>query len=346
MNGIHVLRQAGTKGAIADETMDMINRQLKHVSRLIDDLFDVSRMSRGQLELRKQPVNLVAVAVQTVEACRPTLHTYGHELSVLLPTGPLWVDGDSARLEQMLSNLLTNAARDTGPNARIELTVECDGDSAGIRVRNPRISIAPQDLPSIFDLYKSWSGLPEGSGERLGIGLNLAKRLAEMHGGSVSASSEGRGQGSEFVVRLPLLPQQTEGRQPIAHAVGGGKLLRILVIEDNSDVARSLARLLRLWGHDIRVVGDGFQALSAAREHRPEIVLIDLGLPGLDGFQVAVQFRKDPELKLLRLVALTAFGDQAHQRRAIESGFDQHVTKPVDPTELRRLLDTEPAGVG
>lgn len=262
-------------------------------------------------------------------------------LSVHLPRGPVRVEADTARLEQVLSNLLLNAARYTEPNGQIELTVEVEENYGMIRVRDTGIGIPAHELPGVFDLFKRGSGLPESARRGLGLGLNLVKRLVELHGGTVAVFSEGRGKGSEFVVRLPLMPSPSGDDQPAAPAAGGGRLLRILVIEDDQDVAKSLARMLRLWGHDVRVVREGHQALEAAHEYRPEIVLIGLGLPGLDGFQVAGQIRQNPDLRHLRLIALTAFGQERHQRRALEAGFDQHLTKPVDPNALHRLLAAE-----
>jgi PAS domain S-box-containing protein len=340
-NGIQVLRQTGTKGNLAEETIDMIRRQLKHLTRLVDDLLDVSRIARGQLDLRKEPVNLIDVTTQSIEVCRPALDSLGHEISVSLPSVPLRVEADPARLEQIITNLVTNAARDMNATGHIDLIVERDGEQAVIRVRNSGPGIPPHHLPGVFDIFKQWGGRPNAGGGRLGIGLNLAKQLTEMHGGSIAAQSEAE-RGSEFIVRLPLMPQQSDTRQAIMPAVAGDRLVRILVIEDNSDVAKSLARMLRLWGHDVRVVRDGSHALGMALQHHPEVVLIDLGLPDVDGYQVAMQFRQDPELKNVRLVALTAYGDEAHQRRAKEAGFDRHLTKPLDPTELRRLLSEEP----
>ncbi len=198
--------------------------------------------------------------------------------------------------------------------------------------------------PNVFEIFDKWARRRDAGG-RLGIGLNLAKRLMEMHGGTITAHSE-RAQGSEFVVHLPLSEQQRDKRPPVMPAVAGDRLVRILVIEDNTDVAKSLARVLRLWGHDVRVVNDGAHALGMALQHHPEIVLIDLGLPDVDGCQVAEQFRRDAALKNVRLVALTAYGDEAHQRRVQEAGFDRHLTKPVDPIELRRLLSEEPVTAG
>jgi CheY-like chemotaxis protein len=281
---------------------------------------------------------------QAVEAVRPLIDARGHELTVSLPAGPLWLEADPVRLEQILANLLTNAARYTEPGGRIALEGDRDADHLVLRVRDNGIGIAPEALPRIFGLFTQADTGANRSREGLGIGLALVRSLVELHGGSVSASSPGPGRGSEFVVRLSLVAPPGGGRSDggedgtIPGPRADVRHRRVLVVDDQADAARSLARLLKAWGHEVYVAHDGPAALEAARVHTPELVLLDIGLPGMDGHEVARRLRAD-ERNGLQIIALTGYGQEEDRSRSREAGFDDHLVKPVDPEDLRRMLE-------
>jgi two-component system CheB/CheR fusion protein len=316
-----------------------MERQVRQMARLLDDLLDVSRITRGQVTLRLEPVELAAVVAGAVETCRPLVDARSHTLNVELPAEPVRLRADSARLTQVLANLLVNAAKYTESGGRINLTAARDDGDVVISVRDNGPGIAPDMLRHVFELFAQADRTLDRSQGGLGIGLTLVKRLVELHGGSVEAHSGGPGQGSEFVVRLPALSATAAppATPPNGHATHVGPR-RILLVEDNPDAARSLAILLRLDGHDVRVAADGPQALAAAAEHPPEVVLCDLGLPGMDGYAVATALRGNPATARVRLVALTGYGQEADRRRSAAAGFDLHLTKPVDPAALQQLL--------
>jgi len=323
------------------------------MARLVDDLLDVSRITRGKIALRKEPVRLAEVVAQATETSRPLIEARRHRLEVALPPDVGTVEGDFTRLVQVLSNLLNNAAKYTDPGGLIRLSVELTAsgvglrpDEAVIRVADNGLGIPPAMLPHIFDLFTQVDATLERSQGGLGIGLTLVRSLVEMHGGSVQAFSEGRGKGSEFVVRLPLLGT---GAAP----VGGGQApsglrsphfsLNVLVVDDNVDAAESLALLLKTLGHEATTAYDGPQAIEAARAVSPDLVICDLGMPGMSGYKVAEVLRARPEFRRVRLVALTGFGSPDDRRRSQEAGFDEHLVKPVAPETLEKVLHSLPA---
>jgi CheY-like chemotaxis protein len=324
----------------------IIDRQVTQLVRLVDDLLDVARITQGKIRLQMESVDLTAVVDLAVELSSPLIKARHHQLLVSCKKDPLWIKGDSTRLAQVLANLLNNAAKYTDPGGQIWLTVERVQDHVVVRVRDNGIGIPAQMLGSIFDLFTQVDRALDRSQGGLGIGLTLVRALVEMHGGKVSATSSGPGQGSEFVVQLPLLPDQATQQA----GSGGGRAgdgpggRRVLVVEDNRDIAESLALLLTHSGHEVRTVHDGRSALDAAREFRPHVVLLDIGLPELDGYEVARRLRQFPELVGARLVALTGYGQPAERRRAMEAGFDVHLVKPVDLLALKELLDRMAAG--
>jgi two-component system CheB/CheR fusion protein len=336
---LEILRLGG--GADSGEMRAVLDRQVGHLVRLVDDLLDVSRITRGKVELRKQRLELAAVVTTAVETSRPLIAEAGHALTVTLPPGPVHLDADQTRLAQVLANLLNNSARYTPRGGHIWLTAEAADAELVVRVKDTGVGIPPAMLPRIFDMFTQVNRTLERSQGGLGIGLTLVKRLVELHGGRVEAHSAGAGQGSEFVVRLPraAAPSAPEN----GHGDGtadptAGPRRRVLVVDDNADAAECLAVLLRLAGHDVCLAPDGPSALDAAAAYRPEVVLLDIGLPGLSGHDVARQLRAAPEGRELLIVAVSGWGQEDDHRRSEEAGFDHHLVKPVDPDALRRLV--------
>ena len=334
---------------------DVIGRQLAHLTRLVDDLLDVSRITRGKINLNKQVLELRDVVARTVETVQPLIDDRGHTLMVSVPPGTLAVFGDPTRLSQALGNVLGNAAKYTERGGQIELSVRQLGAEVEIRVRDDGIGIPAELMPRIFNLFTQLDRTSGASQSGLGIGLALVQRLIEMHGGSVAAYSEGPGQGSEFVIRLPTyirekLEAQLNSHSPSAlesmmNAEGTSRTQRrILVADDNNDALESLATLLQLSGHEVYTAANGAVALESAEQHRPEVVLLDIGMPKLDGYEVARRIRAQPWGQRITLVALTGWGQDSDRRRSQEAGFDSHLVKPLDLDKLTELLAGLPPG--
>ncbi|MFL6232158.1 MAG: ATP-binding protein [Thermoanaerobaculia bacterium] len=346
-NAVELMRQVETIDPTFQPSREMVERQVKHLGRLVDDLLDVSRITQGSIRLRKEVVDLGTIVQRAVEGNRPLIESRAHTLSLGLPAEPVRLEADATRLEQVISNLLNNAAKYTMPGGHIWVTAAREGEEAVVRVRDTGIGIPPDVLDRVFEPFvqQSNGSLARTEGG-LGVGLTLVRSLIEMHGGRVEASSPGLGQGSELVVRLPAqtLAEATLPSEPVA--ANAPRPLRVLVVEDNIDAAESLATLLRLWNHDVSVVHDGRTALEAAREQQPEVVLLDIGLPGLDGYQVARRLREELHLDHALLVAMTGYGQPEDRRRSKEAGIQYHFVKPVEPLVLRNLLAgaTLPAG--
>jgi signal transduction histidine kinase/ActR/RegA family two-component response regulator len=345
-NAAHLLQQPGLDQPAVGRTGEMMGRQVQQLGRLVDDLLDLSRIARGKMELRREWVDLSQAVRRAVDTCRPLVESRGHELAVTLPTAPVRLFADPARLEQVLTNLLTNAARYTPEGGRIWLTAAAEGGEAVVRVRDTGIGIPPEMLAHIFGLFSQTERAEERTGGGLGIGLSLVKGLTEMHGGTVEARSAGPGQGSEFVVRWPLPTGDTQEGVPTVpeRPPAAERAVRVLLVDDSVDAAESLAMLLRLWGHEAAVAHDGPGALRLAEQQRPEVALLDIGLPGMDGYELARQLRHRPGLEGTVLVALTGWGQEEDRRRSHEAGFDHHLVKPVDPNALMRLLTELRAG--
>ena len=338
---------------------DVIGRQLAHLTRLVDDLLDVSRITRGKINLSKEVIELETLMTRTLETVQPLLEERGHKLTVEVPKGILAVLGDPTRLVQALGNVLGNAAKYTERGGHITLAAAESGAEVVIRVRDNGIGIPAELMPMIFNLFTQLdrtSGPPQSG---LGIGLALVQRLVEMHGGSVSARSDGLGKGSEFLIRLPLFIRETvESGQPIqqrsaleqsmTNAEGPARTQRrILVADDNNDALESLATLLQLSGHEVYTAANGAMALESAEQHRPEVALLDIGMPKLDGYEVARRIRAQPWGQRITLVALTGWGQDSDRRRSQEAGFDSHLVKPLDLDKLMELLAALPvAGSG
>jgi PAS domain S-box-containing protein len=340
-NALQIMKSPGCNSEIFCRAREMMDRQVHQLVRLVDDLLDVSRIMRNRIELRHERLDLETVFSRAVETAQPALDAQGHELQVSLPTHAIRVEGDLVRLAQVVSNLLLNAAKYTDGAGRIQLSAEREGGQAVIRVRDTGIGIDPKLLPHVFELFTQADRSLARSQGGLGVGLTLVKRLVEMHGGSVQAHSAGLGRGSEFVVRLPALPAEpvaVHGRSATEEIRSAGSPRRVLVVDDNGDAAESTAILLRQWGYEVKTAPDGPSALEAVRVFRTEIVLLDIGLPGMNGFDVARALREQADREALVLVAVTGYGQDEDRRQAREAGFDYHLVKPVAPASLAELL--------
>jgi PAS domain S-box-containing protein len=317
----------------------IIERQVSHIGALLDDLLDIARVTQGKLQLKKARVAIADVIDAAVEAVRPTLSSKHQQLSINMPAEPLVLDADFVRLSQILSNLLLNAAKYSDPRSRIEIAAAVEGETVKIAVKDDGIGIAAESIAGIFDMFSQIEGGTERSDGGLGIGLALVKGLTELHGGNVVARSGGLGLGSEFIVSLPLAPQNSAAL-PGAPGETPAKphRQRILIADDNEDAAESLAMLLQLEGHEVRVAHSGRDALSLAEAFHPELALLDIGLPDLSGHQVAQTLRGERWAAPLRLIAVTGWGSDEDRQRALEAGFDHHLTKPIDSNELNLLI--------
>jgi signal transduction histidine kinase/ActR/RegA family two-component response regulator len=338
-NALHLLRLTAANEA-SPYLLDMMERQVGYLVRLVDDLLEVSRITRGKIELRKERVELSSIVEAAVETTRPLIESARHELSIALTQEPLFLEADRVRLAQVFSNLLNNAAKYTNEGGRIWITAARDNDDAIVTVRDSGVGIPAASLPRVFDMFMQGDAPKSRGGGGLGIGLTLVRTLTEMHGGTVEARSKGPGKGSEFVVRLPLaadsravLPELTRG--PL-RAVQGPT--RVLVVDDSRDGADSLRALLELLGAEVRVAYDGPTALVAVSAFQPEVVLLDIGMPGMDGFEVARRIRLHPKSRKVTLIALTGWGQEKDRRDSEAAGFDHHLIKPVDMHALQGLL--------
>ena len=341
-NAVHLMRRPDGR-RVTDRLMGIVERQVQQIVRLVDDLLEISRITRGKIELDRQPVRLADAVRDAVETSRPLVERARHQLTVALPEEPLTVYADGVRLTQVLSNLVNNAAKYTGTGGHIWLSADHEGDGVAIRVLDNGFGISDAQLPHVFEMFAQGHAPGETTGDGLGIGLAIVRKLVEMHGGTVEAHSAGPQQGSEFVVRLPLLdshgdhwnePALWASTMPCG-ALGGQ---RILVVDDNRDAADTLSLLLETHGAATRVAYDGETALAALAESLPDAMLLDLGMPGMDGFEVARRTRADPRFAGLRILALTGWGQAADRERTREAGFDYHLTKPVDFKALEAWL--------
>jgi PAS domain S-box-containing protein len=344
-NGLELLRRADGDGQRIAEARTVMERQLEQLVHLVDDLLDVSRITRGKVQLRKERVNLADAVRGAVETTRPLIEASAHKLTVTLPAEPLYLDADRTRLAQVFSNLLHNAAKYTEPGGHVWLTAERDGGQVVVSVRDTGIGIAAEHLPRLFEMFSQAAPALERSHGGLGIGLSLVRGLVELHGGRVEAQSGGPGKGSEFTVRLPAVeaPAPPATAAPEKKPEGGPKC-RILVADDNRDAVRSLALLLRMMGHEVHTAHDGLEAVQAAATFRPDAALLDIGMPKMNGYEAARSIREQPWGRNTVLVAVTGWGQEEDKRRAREVGFNEHMTKPVDPVELEKLVCALVAG--
>lgn len=339
-NGVHLLRVGRPDGAAQERTFAMLERQLGHLVHLVDDLLDVARFSSGKIVLRKERVELAPILGTAVETSRPLIDAARHELVVALPSDALPLDGDRTRLTQIFANLLNNAAKYTPKGGRIVLSAAREGPAAVVRVTDNGIGIPAEMLPVVFDMFTQVGSSVDRAQGGLGIGLTLVKRLVALHGGEIAAHSGGDGQGSEFVVRLPLAGGAAAGdaagaAAPEAVRRGGAA---VLIVDDNADAVETLAELLALKGHTVRTARTGPEALRVLETFRPRLALLDLGMPGMSGFELAAKVRADPALAGVALAALTGWGQDEDRRRTREAGFDYHFVKPTDLQQVEAAL--------
>jgi CheY-like chemotaxis protein len=347
---LHMIRVRQREGgALSERHLAILERQTENLGHIVDDLLDVSRVTRGKIELRKERVDLSSVVSRALDATRGLIESRRHDATTMLPAEPVHVLGDPVRLEQILVNLLANAAKYTDSGGSIAVSVRRTGAQAELCVRDTGVGIAPHMLDRIWHLFEQAERSLDRAQGGLGIGLSIVRNLVELHGGAVEARSPGLGQGSEFLVRLPIAPD--DGVRPPREAPNAlvegpprsqtrARPLRVLVVDDNVDAATTLGDLVRAQGHVVQVIHDGPAALAAAREHRPDIVFLDIGLPGMDGYEVARHLRAAGPCPA-KLVAVTGYGQAADRQRAAEAGFTQHLVKPAAPTAVIELLGVE-----
>jgi PAS domain S-box-containing protein len=341
VNALGLMRT--TPGQQEVEPRDVIERQTAHLARIVDDLLDVSRITRGKIALQRQILDMNQVVARTLEACRPVIDARKHAVALLLADAELLVDADPTRLSQVVLNLISNAVKYTPIGGRITLAVSREHSEAVLRVRDTGIGIPPTLLSKVFDLFVQGDRSLDRTEGGLGIGLTLVKRLIEMHGGSVAASSGGTGQGSEFVVRLPLAIERSEAQVSREEAVGGTPVARrLLVVDDNRDFVATLAALLEMMGHEVRTAHDGPDAILVATSYAPDAIFLDIGLPGMNGYDVARRLRDMPGLAGVTLIAFTGYGQEEDRRRVREAGFDYHLVKPAAAAELMKIIDALP----
>ena len=335
---MHLMRlQRRDENPIQEQARTILERQVAQLTRLVGDLLEVSRVATGQLRLRLESIDLRGVVTVAVEASRAAIDRRGHQLAVDLPPQPVWLQADPARLEQVIVNLLDNAAKYTEPRGHIWLSLETEDGAAVLRVRDSGVGIAETVLPRVFDLFTQADRTLDHSAGGLGIGLSLVRALVELHQGKVEASSAGPGQGSAFVVRLPVsVPGSGAGSLPDGAGPAAAVGLPVLVVDDDVDTADSLALLLRMSGYEAHVAYSGTTALQTAVEHRPEAVILDLSLPEMDGYELGRRLRQHPQMAAVRLIALTGHGQPEDLDRSRAEGFAAHLVKPV---ELPQLLD-------
>ncbi len=342
-NAVQIFRGKGPPVPELQWATEVIGRQVHQLTRLVDDLLDVSRITRGKIELRKERIELAAVVNVAVEASRPLIEKWSHELIVTIPPQPIYLDADPTRLAQVLQNLLNNAAKYMDQGGRIGVTAQRQDEQVLLRVKDTGIGIPPEMLPRIFDMFMQVDHSLERAEGGLGIGLTLVKRLIEMHGGTIEAHSEGAGKGSEFIVRLPVAVESTRPQGTADDKAVAPAARRILIVDDNRDAADSLGMLLRMMGNEVHTAHDGLAAVGAAAAFQPDLVVLDLGLPKLNGFEAARRIRAQEGGAKMVLIALTGWGQEEDRRRSKEAGFDHHLTKPIDFNDLQKILaETEP----
>ena len=338
-NAAHILRLQSNEDPLQRQARQIIERQVSQLKHLVDDLLEISRVTTGRLQLRQFRTDVSGIVERAVETAQPLITQRGHELTVSLPLQPIWLHADAARMEQVVVNLLTNAAKYTDEGGQIWLTVQQDGDEMVLRVRDTGVGIAAEFLPRIFDLFTQADRSLDRSEGGLGIGLCLVKRLVDLHGGTVQAHSV-LGQGSEFVVRIPVMRTtvSTLSVDVSALTLPQAKHCRVLIVDDNVDAAQSLALLLNVCGHDVRLAHDGPAAVEAARDYRPDLAIMDIGLPGFDGYEAAKRMRQHPVLQHAMLVAMTGYGQENDRLRSLAAGFDHHLVKPVNFDSVQEIL--------
>jgi PAS domain S-box-containing protein len=340
-NMLEVLKRANGDREILERAQETIERQLGQMVRLVDDLLDLNRITHDRLELRLSELELSSVIKQSVEVVRPLIESTGQMLTVDLPADPIYLNADRARLAQVFGNLLHNSCKYTKPHGAISIKASQIDDKVAVTVKDNGAGIPADQLDRIFDMFTQVEDTAERSQGGLGIGLTLVKRLTEMHGGSIEAKSGGEGQGSEFIVRLPVVSRRTFATQPTTETILESPAeRRILIVDDNKDSADSLAMLFEITGNKTYMAHDGIEAVEAIEKHRPEVVLLDIGLPNLNGYEVCRRIREQPWGKDIMVIALTGWGQEDDRRRSEEAGFNGHLVKPVDYDKLLELLSS------
>ena len=344
-SGLDVLRQSDRNSEAFVTTSAMMERQLAHIVRLVEDLLDVSRISRGKIELRRERIDLASAVKHAVEASRELVDCMHHELTVVLPSRPIYLHADHTRLAQVMGNLVNNACKFADAGGRIVLSVAQEGPQAVISVRDSGVGIAADHIPRIFEMFAQVESTIDRSASGLGIGLTLVKTLVELHGGTVEVRSDGIGHGSEFVVQLPIMADVQSVAPPTAHDAPSPAVVarRILVVDDNVDAATSLAMLLTLSGHVTHLAHDGVDAVGQSALFKPDLVLMDIGLPQLNGYEAARQIREQPGGEHIGLVALTGWGQEQDRQKSRDAGFNAHMVKPVALDALLALIASLPA---
>ena len=338
-NMLEILKRAGGNESLVQEARGTMERQLAQLARLVDDLVDVSRITRGKLEMRQERLDLVSSVHHAVEACRPLAERSRVRLDITVPEQPVFVDADPVRLIQVFGNLLNNACKFSPEGGRVSLEVRREGEEVSIAVRDEGVGIPPEKLARVFDMFVQLDRTLERTGGGLGIGLTLVRRIVRMLGGTVTAHSEGPGRGSEFVVRLPAVTERRSERRPILTPEPSVVPVRtILVVDDNADAAFSLAALLRITGNEAHVAHDGVTAVEAAERYRPDVVLLDIGLPRLNGYEACRRIRERPWGGNVVIVAMTGWGQESDRLKSREAGFDHHMVKPVDYAQLMQAI--------
>ena len=334
-NAIHFIQLEPERGV---GVAQMLQRQIQHLTRMVDDLLDVARITSGKIDLKKTVIDLAAIVDAAVETVGAYIRTQQHHLDVVKPPWPVYVEGDPARLTQVVGNLLHNAAKYTEKRGRIEITLEQHQEEAVLRVRDTGIGLDHAHRDRLFDLFAQGSRGIDRSQGGMGVGLTIVRRLVQMHDGSVSAASDGLGRGSVFCVRLPLLQPAPDVGETTARATAHARSRRVLVVDDNEDIGDGLGLLIEALGHDVRVVYDGRDALRAVQDCPPDVIFLDVGMPGMDGFEVARALRGSPDRERMVVVAVTGYGDEATVRNSLAAGFDLHLLKPAELQSLQKIL--------
>jgi CheY-like chemotaxis protein len=346
-NAVELLRRIAPSEPRLVWARDVVDRQVAHMAQLVDELLDVSRITQGKIKLKKEPLELEKVVAHAIETARPLIESRGHALEVRLPEGPVWMQGDFARLSQVVANLLNNAAKYTQENGRIELHAAAASGEATLVVRDNGIGIERELLPRVFELFSQGERTLDRSLGGLGVGLTVVQRLVELHGGRVAVTSEGAGKGAEFRLVLPCLSEvsaaaSAEHRESLVALRETGMRRRVLVVDDNEDAAESIAVLLRMEGHEVKTVNDPRQALECCEVFAPGAIVLDIGLPGMDGYTLARELRRIPAARDALYIALTGYGQKEDRAAAEAAGFHHHFIKPADPRAVHAVITQLP----
>jgi CheY-like chemotaxis protein/nitrogen-specific signal transduction histidine kinase len=340
-NAVELVRRIAPADARIAWARDVVDRQVTHLAQLVDELLDVSRITQGKITLRRENIELGKVLAHAVETARPLIESRNHRLELTLPSAPVWMSGDFARLAQVVSNLLNNSAKYTPEGGRIELVASAGPGEATVVVRDNGVGIDSDLLPRVFDLFSQGQRSLDRSLGGLGVGLTVVQRLVELHKGRVTVTSDGAGQGAEFRIVLPCISEVTQAEVEKPPAAAPGEIpagRRVLVVDDNADAADSIAVLLRMEGHEVKTVYDGHQALASSQVFAPSVVVLDVGLPGMNGYEVARRLRELPETRRALFIALTGYGQKEDRSLAAAAGFDHHFIKPADPRAIHAVI--------